>query len=124
MSSSALRRTLRVPLSVQSVSPSEAGSPRFLGYLANVSESGVFVQCTSPRPVGTRLCLQLRLPGVEDRVLCDAAEIVWTRRYSKGDEGSPGMGFRFVDLDSESKAVLRRFCADGGPKGSTLISRG
>ena len=120
----ALRRALRVPLPVQSVGLRYAGPPRFLGYLANVSETGAFVQCTHPRPVGTRLSLQLRLPGLEDRVLCDSAEIVWTRRLSTTDHGSPGMGMCFVHIGSSTRTALRRFCATGGPRGSTRISRG
>ena len=124
LSTPALRRTLRVPLPVQSANPKESGPPRFLGYLANVSESGVFVQCTNARAVGTRLSLHLRLPGLEERLICDSAEIVWARSVTASDEGSPGMGLRFVDLDTRSRAALRKFCESGGPKGSTLISRG
>lgn len=120
----ALRRALRVPLPVQSLGSADAGPPSFLGYLANVSETGVFVQCSNPKPVGTRMSLQLRLPGLDERLLCDRAEIVWTRRFACADEGSPGMGIRFVDLGPESREALRRFCSDGGPKGSTRISRG
>ena len=120
----ALRRALRVPLPVQSVGLRDAGPPRFLGYLANVSETGAFVQCTNPRPVGTRLSLQLRLPGLDDRVLCDSAEIMWTRRFATTDDGCPGMGMFFVALGSETRTALRRFCATGGPAGSTRISRG
>lgn len=120
----ALRRALRVPLPVQSVNSRDAGPPRFLGYLANVSETGAFVQCTNPRAIGTRLSLQLRLPGIEDRVLCDSAQIVWTRHFSSTDGRSPGMGMRFVEVGSETRHALRRFCATGGPKGSTRISRG
>lgn len=120
----ALRRRLRVPLPVQSLTSAGSGPPRFVGYLANVSETGLFVQCSSPRPVGTRLSLQLRLPGLDERVLCDEAEIIWTRPFPNSEEGSPGMGIRIVDIDPDSRATLRRFCSDGGPKGSTRISRG
>jgi len=120
----ALRRALRVPRPVQSVRSRGAGPSRFLGYLANVSETGAFVQCTNPRLVGTRLSLQLRLPGLEDPVLCDSVEIVWTRRFSTTTDGSPGMGMCFVNLGSETRTALRRFCATGGPQGSTRISRG
>lgn len=120
----ALRRALRVPLPVQTRSAAEQGPPRFLGYLANVSETGVFVQCSNPRPVGTRLALQLRLPGLDQRLVCRTAEIVWTRRFANSDEGSPGMGMRFVEIDPEARATLRRFCDEGGPRDSTRISRG
>ncbi len=70
------------------------------------------VRGSNPRPVGTRLPLQLRLPGLEDRLHCDTAEIVWTRRFANTDEGSPGMGMRFVEIDAESRAMLREFCDD------------
>jgi uncharacterized protein (TIGR02266 family) len=120
----ALRRALRVPLPVQSAAPAAPGPPRFLGYLANVSETGVFVQCTTPRPVGTRLALQLRLPGHDRHVLCDSAEIVWTRSFANTEEGSPGMGIRIVEIEPESRLLLRRFCEQGGPRGTTRISRG
>ncbi|MBW2282840.1 MAG: PilZ domain-containing protein [Deltaproteobacteria bacterium] len=120
---SAMRRTLRVPLPVQSLSLGEAGPPSFLGYLWNVSETGVFVQCTESRAVGTRLALRLRLPGLEERLHCDAAEIVWSRAFASGGSTVVGMGLRFVNLDVSSRATLRDFCADGGPQGATRISR-
>jgi len=122
-SKTALRRTLRVPLPVQSLSPGEAGPPSFLGYLWNVSETGVFVQCTNPRAVGTRLALRLRLPGLEERLHCDSAEIVWSRALAHSDASVVGMGLRFLDLDGDSRAALRDFCTEGGPRGSTQITR-
>jgi len=119
---SSIRRTLRVPLPVQTINPEDAGPPQFLGYLSNVSETGVFVQSVNPRAVGTRLAIQLRLPGLDDRLRCRLAEIVWTRPVP-GRSGAAGMGIRFLELPDPSRSTLRRFCMSGGPRGSTAATR-
>ncbi len=111
----AKRRALRVPLPVEIVGK-EDERPRFLGYLADISLSGGFVQCSSPRELGTRLSIQLRLPGVEHPVRCPDAEVIWTRGYNGVRGRSPGMGVQFRELSPSARVVLERFC-DGTEAG-------
>ena len=114
MSASPPRRTLRVPLPVEIVDEGGA-SPRFLGYLANVSATGMFVQCARPRDKGTRLRLRLRLPGMPQPILCPEAEVIWTRGYGGRGGPAPGMGIRIGTLTDEEQARIARFCGEQPP---------
>jgi hypothetical protein len=108
--SASLRRTLRVPLPVEILGT--GGDPRFLGYLGNVSASGLFVQCARPRTPGTRLALRFRIPGRAEPIVCSEAEVIWTRGYGGRSGPAPGMGMRICALSSEAQSVLQCFCGD------------
>jgi uncharacterized protein (TIGR02266 family) len=109
--SASLRRTLRVPLPVEIVD--EGGvRPRFLGYLANISATGLFVQCARPRDMGTRLSLRFRLPGTSEPIHCAEAEVVWTRGYGGRSGPAPGMGIRMCALTADGQARIAHFCGE------------
>jgi len=108
------RRALRIPQPVQLVGKDDE-RPRFLGYLADVSLSGGFIQCSSPRPRGTRMAIQIHLPGVAQPVPCADAEVIWTRGYEGVKGRSPGMGVQFRDLTAAARAALERFCDEHDP---------
>ncbi len=109
--SAPLRRTLRVPLPVEIVDDGGA-RPRFLGYLANVSASGLFVQCARPRDKGARLSLRFRLPGSPEPIHCAEAEVIWTRGYGGRSGPAPGMGIRMCALTDDVQARIARFCGE------------
>lgn len=112
--STAKRRDLRTPLRAESQC-GDGARPRFLGYAANLSETGVFINCMNPRPEGTRVRVVLHMPGLSQRRFSSIAEVCWTRGYG-GSEGHPaGMGLRFVDLETGVKSMLRVFCARQAP---------
>jgi len=107
------RRSLRIPLPVQTIRVEDGGA-RFLGYLENVSVTGIFVQCARPRTPGARLALHLRLPG-SACVLRAEAEVVWNRGYGGRRGPTPGMGLRFVDLANGVREEIAKFCAGSDP---------
>lgn len=109
--SASLRRTLRVPLPVEIIDAAGV-RPRFLGYLANISASGLFVQCARPRDKGTRLSLRFRLPGTSEPIHCAEAEVIWTRGYAGRSGPAPGMGIRMCSLTQEAQAAVARFCGE------------
>lgn len=108
------RRSLRVPFRVETLTDAWP-RPRFLGYAGNVSESGAFVQCTRPRPIGTRLQLRLHVPGTDEGFGCEA-EVIWIRPYGGREKPCPGMGVRFLSLDSQIRGELGRFAAERDPE--------
>jgi len=83
----------------------------FLGYGANVSETGVFVQCLAPRPAGTRLRLVLHLGGSTGTRICSDAEVRWTRGYGGKKGPSAGMGLRFTGMRPSDRSVLLANCS-------------
>jgi hypothetical protein len=109
--SAPLRRTLRVPLPVEVVDE-EGARPRFLGYLANISASGLFVQCARPRDKGTHLALRFRLPGTSEPIYCSDAEVIWTRGYGGRSGPAPGMGMRMCSLTHDGQARISHFCGE------------
>ncbi len=64
-------------------------------YVENLSQGGAFVRTHSPSPVGTRLALEMRLPGGIE--LAAPATVVFLHPY--------GMGVKF-DLDAGGQAKL------------------
>lgn len=106
------RRSLQPPLRVESLSAPELG-PRFLGYAANLSETGLFVQCSNPKPPGTRMELRLHASrGCDAATLCCEAEVRWSRGYGGKRAPTPGMGLQFLNLDDLVRAQLRAIGAE------------
>ncbi len=103
------RFRLRVPLPAERIAGAGA-RPRFLGYVSEVSETGLFVQCTNPGEVGTVLTVRVRMPGRHGEVVCGGAEIVWTRGYQGTHGASSGMGLRLVRMDEPAREVWRGLC--------------
>jgi uncharacterized protein (TIGR02266 family) len=106
---STFRRRLRIPQPIQLVV--EEGPPRFLGYVSDISDTGLFVQSTNPRQAGGQLELQFRLPGEPEELTIKLAEVVWSRGYSGKGGPTPGMGLRFVAISHAARASLERFLA-------------
>jgi hypothetical protein len=94
----------------------EASSePRFLGYLSNISETGAFIQCSRPRPVGTRLRVRLHLGRAEQEIVELDAQVIWIRSYAGRNRPSAGMGLQFKELGAAPRGAIRHFCAVTDP---------
>jgi uncharacterized protein (TIGR02266 family) len=108
-SSPAKRRKLSPPLRIECA----RGAGRrnhFLGYGANLSETGVFVQSLAPRPPGTRLRLVMHLTRSSEEPISTEAEVRWVRRYGGKRAPSAGMGLRFVGMRPSDRTVLQTMC--------------
>ena len=90
---------------------------RFLGYVSELSDTGLFVQSTNPREIGSRLDLRVRLPGRSSPPICAQGEVIWTRGYQGVNAPSAGMGIRFLALDGSARQLLQQFCQ--GSEGET-----
>ena len=105
------RRSLRTPLRAETL-VGEKKEPRFLGYAANLSETGAFIQCMNARPLGTRLHVLLHLPGSGGESLAIQAEVIWHRGYAGRHGACPGMGVRFLHVGNGPLARLRTLCEE------------
>ena len=85
-----------------------ATRPRFLGYGANLSTTGIFVQTMRPKEPGTVLGIRLHLPAPASEAIVCVGEVIWTRGYSGRNGPSSGMGLRFLDLPASSLELLSR----------------
>lgn len=106
----AKRKLLRPPMRIECAREDDSGT-HFLGYGANVSETGVFVQCMAPRPEGTRLKLVLHLGGSTGTRICSEAVVRWTRGYGGKKGPSAGMGVRFTGMRPSDRSALLASCS-------------
>jgi type IV pilus assembly protein PilZ len=73
--------------------------------ITNISEMGIFVKTTEPKPIGQRLVLTFAPPGHEPFEL--EGEVAWINRLRpNGDNPNPGMGVRFVALSPDDRERL------------------
>jgi uncharacterized protein (TIGR02266 family) len=75
-------------------------------YITDISTTGIFVRTTTPEVAGTHLHLRFATGG--ETGLEIEGEVIWVNPYRPGtpDNLHPGMGIRFVNLDSESRDRL------------------
>jgi uncharacterized protein (TIGR02266 family) len=109
-SSPAKRRKLQPPVRIECARGT--GRPNhFLGYAANVSETGVFVQSLAPRPPGTRLRLVMHLTKRGEEPISTEAEVRWVRGYGGKRAPSAGMGLRFLGMRPSDRTLLQTMCS-------------
>lgn len=76
-------------------------------YAADLSEGGMFMRSTDPKPVGSKIYFQVMLQN-GPRLLEGLAEVVRVVAPRPPDvEG--GMGLQFINLDEASREVIRDF---------------
>ena len=109
------RKDLRVPLRVMHVKL-EGKTKVFFGYADNLSENGMFIQSINPKEAGSRFKISFQLPGSTSTIEC-MAEVIWKRDFSPSSSHKPGMGLKFIDMDSDYKDALRRFLEDKSQSG-------
>ena len=82
-------------------------------YITDISTTGIFVRTTAPEAPGTHL--NLRFSSESAETLEAEGEVIWVNPYRPGtpDNLHPGMGIRFLNLDSELRdrliELIRRF---------------
>jgi hypothetical protein len=106
------RRNIRMAVNLHAALE---GSPAGLAeYAVVLSENGMFVRTTSPRPVNTPLRAGLIIKG--RKIMVDAIVL-----YSNGFNDYPakelGMGMRFSKINDEDKTWIRSFIEEEIEKG-------
>ncbi len=84
----------------------------YTGLTQDISTGGVFVATHNIRPRGERISLKFTLPGATTPFVVEA-EVRWIREVSSLSGGrqdySSGMGFKFINLQPQVKAVIASF---------------
>lgn len=104
------RRRARLPVRIDFVASVGGAVQRITGSTANVSASGMLVECALPLDVGTDLDVRFGLPGSGDEI-AGCGRVV--RRDSKGR-----YGVHFYALEGEGEARIAAFVAAGARAGS------
>lgn len=86
----------------------------YTGFTSDISEGGVFVVTYQLHEVGTKVSLELDLPG--DHEIRVSGTVRWVRDpRNLGEETTPGMGIEFDELDHETHAVISEFVENRAP---------
>lgn len=85
---------------------------RFSGFISeysgNISEGGMFIKSLTPQPVGSVFSFEFRLRDAI-KLIQGWGEVVWVREAKDADAShEAGMGIKFIDLDEESRNLIRR----------------
>lgn len=104
----------RAPRVLVDVEVDYASEENYLfAYITDISATGIFVRTTMPEAQGTHL--NLRFSVGSSRAIEVEGEVIWVNPYRPGapDNLHPGMGIRFVSLDSDVRErlleLVRRF---------------
>jgi molecular chaperone DnaK len=87
-------------------------------YATNISRGGIFVRTLDPQPPGTEVALDVALDS-GDQVIRGTGVVRWTTAPSAPGEPhrEPGMGIRFTELSTESRALVELVVATRGAAG-------
>jgi uncharacterized protein (TIGR02266 family) len=75
-------------------------------YSANLSTTGMFIVSTKPLPPATTFHFEFSVAD-DWKLIRGTARVVWTRYKQEGPERPPGMGVKFLELDAESRRLIR-----------------
>lgn len=89
------------------------------GVSANLSTSGMFIQSTHPEQAGTEFAFALRID--EWSPIQGTAKVVWIRPNTESPERPAGMGVQFLDLDAQSRRMIRWLVDKHLQEGGTLF---
>lgn len=85
----------------------------YAGFVENISGGGVFVATHLLKPIGSVIELSITLP---DSVTVTArGEVRWVRDYNESSDVPPGMGVRFVELDTAAESAIATFLSERDP---------
>lgn len=87
----------------------------YVGFMADLSEGGVFIATHELLPMGEVVDLRLELPDGGDPIEV-TAEVRWQRPVSDAaNDMMPGFGARFVDMSDDDRARLEAFLRERDP---------
>lgn len=83
-------------------------------YTRNLSEGGLYVQLSTPLPVGTNLQVDLAVPSLKEPIKIQGV-VVWAQNPSRGGRGVPGMGIQFLAMEPGDRELIARLVASVEP---------
>ncbi len=87
-------------------------------YAKDLSLTGMFLHTNKPHPPGASFQFEFEVEGGQP-LIRGVGEVVWIRDPGKAEDEPPGMGIRFISLDSRSLKLVRwlieRNLSDGQP---------
>ena len=75
-------------------------------YSKDLSLSGMFLHTSRPHPPGSSFQFEFQVEGGQ-QLIRGVGEVVWIRGKNQSEDDPPGMGVRFISLDSKSLKLVR-----------------
>ncbi len=75
-------------------------------YSTNISTTGMFIISENPHAPGTTFTFEFSVAD-DWKLIRGKAQVVWTRYLNEDKERPAGMGIRFVELDPQSRRLIR-----------------
>ena len=75
-------------------------------YSTNISTTGMFIVSEKPHSPGTTFTFEFSVAD-DWKLIRGKAQVVWTRYRDEDKERPAGMGVRFVELDAQSRRLIR-----------------
>lgn len=75
-------------------------------YSQNISTTGMFIVSENPQPPGTSFSFEFSVAD-DWKLIRGKAQVVWTRYQNQGPERPAGMGVRFLEVDAQSRRLIR-----------------
>lgn len=92
-----------------------------VAYCVNISRGGLFVSTQTPAAVGTSISIELEVPG-ESASAKVQAQVRWVRLEAT-EEGPPGMGLSFEQVEEALGEQIDRTVARATPLRIDLVGR-
>ncbi|MFH1130391.1 MAG: TIGR02266 family protein, partial [Pseudomonadota bacterium] len=107
------RECVRFPAKIEVSHNSEHNF--FTGFMENMSTGGIFVATYGLMEIGERIEINFTVPGYEETVIA-LCEVRWVREYNPySEDGIPGMGLKFLELDEKAKPAIEKFICRRDP---------
>jgi hypothetical protein len=102
------RHSFRIPLRVLKVSTDKSGREIFFGYAKDLSASGMQIQTSNPKEIGSRFNIYFDLPDKKGKITTEC-EVIWVQEYDPLIKKMPAMGIKFVSLKEDLEKSLKDF---------------
>lgn len=73
----------------------------------DIGAGGTFIETATPLPLGTELSVDFVLPDPPFEHIRAKARVAWVRQVAERILFLPGMGVKFVDIDTEARAAIQ-----------------
>ncbi len=85
--------------------------------VGNLSEGGMFLRTSTPLKRGSQTRLRFGSSSLEA-----TARVVWIRSVDAGEEGPPGMGLEFENIDDRVRDAIRALMNESPPSVNAVAS--
>lgn len=80
-------------------------------YASDISQGGIFIPTTNPKPVGTKISLSLVHPQTQEEVQMagEIVRVITEQEAQQNKDLTPGMGIKFINMTPERQQALQKF---------------